>query len=152
MKAYVLSIAGIILIVAALSIISPSGKMGKFVKGMGKLFILVVMTAPFVSFFTKKDTSIFTSEEIQTDSAYITHCAEMLCEEDEKDVEAYLSEAFSLKAEVKVFRKNSNGFPREKIEVKINDFGIFGQGGNINKTEDVQKALEERYGCTAVVS
>lgn len=152
MKAYVLSVAGIILIIAALSIISPSGKMGNFVKGMGKLFIIVVMTAPFVSLFTKKDESLFVSEQIQTDSDYLTHCAELLCEEDERDIEAYLSEAFSLKAEVEVFRKKDNGFPREKIEVKINDFGIFGQGGNINKTEDVQRVLEERYGCTAVVS
>ena len=43
MKAYVLSIAGIVLVIAAVTIISPSGKMGKFIKGAGRLFILAVM-------------------------------------------------------------------------------------------------------------
>ena len=54
MKAYVLSIAGIVLVIAAVTIISPSGKMGKFIKGAGRLFILAVMVAPFATFFGEK--------------------------------------------------------------------------------------------------
>ena len=76
----------------------------------------------------------------------------MLSEEDEKEITAYLNENFSITAEVKVFRSKATGFPREKIEAKITDFGIIGQDGHINKAEDVQKALEDRYGCAAVVS
>ena len=152
MKAYVLSIAGIVLVIAAISIISPSGKMGKFIKGTGRLFILVVMVAPFATLFGEKKDSFFLTEEINTDESYLLRCAELLCEEDEKEISAYLNEAFSITAEVKVFRSDATGFPREKIEAKITDFGIIGQGGHIDKTEDVQKALEERYGCEAVVS
>ena len=152
MKAYVLSVAGIVLIIAAISIISPNGKMGKFVKGIGKLFILVVMTAPFVSFFTKKGDTIFTNANIATDADYLSRCVEMLCEEDEREISAFLNDVYQMKGNVTVTRGESSGFPREMIEVKITDFGIIGQGGNINKTEDVRKALEERYGCKAVVS
>lgn len=152
MKAYVLSIAGIVLVIAAISIISPSGKMGKFIKGTGRLFILVVMVAPFATLFGDKKDSLFLTEEISTDESYLVRCAEILSEEDEKEISAYLNETFSITAEVKVFRSDTTGFPREKIEAKITDFGIIGQGGHIDKTEDVQKALEERYGCEAVVS
>lgn len=152
MKAYVLSIAGIVLVIAAISIISPSGKMGKFVKGMGRLFILVVMVAPFASYFTKSESSLFQSEDIKTDESYLAYCAETLSEEDEKEISAYLNETFSVTAEVKAFRSTGSGFPLEKIEAKITDFGIIGQGGHIDKAEDVRRALEERYGCEAVVS
>lgn len=152
MKAYILSIAGIVLVIAAISIVSPNGKMGKFVKGIGRLFILVVMVAPFASFFGEKKSSVFTSEKIDTDESYLLYCAQILSDKDEKEISAYLDDTFSVIAEVDVFRSRNNGFPRERIEVKIIDFGIFGQGGHIDKTEDVRKALEERYGCEAVVS
>lgn len=152
MKAYVLSIAGIVLVIAAISIISPSGKMGKFIKGAGRLFILVVMVAPFATLFGEKKDSFFLTEEINTDESYLLRCAQMLSEEDEKEITAYLNENYSIVAEVKVFRSKATGFPREKIETKITDFGIIGQDGHIDKAEDVQKALEERYGCAAVVS
>lgn len=152
MNAYILSIAGIVLVISAVSIISPNGKMGKFIKGTGRLFILVVMVAPFATFFTDKKSSLFLSEEITTDDNYLQRCVEILSEEDEKEISAYLKDTFSISAEVQVFRSGENGFPREKIEAKIIDFGIIGQGGHIDKTKDVQRALEERYGCEAVVS
>ena len=151
MRAYVLSIAGIVLVIAAISIISPSGKMGKFIKGTGRLFILVVMAAPFATFFGGKREVFFPSEEMAVDGSYIAYCARLLSEEDEKEIAAYLSEQFAITAEVSVLRSVSSGFPREKIEAKICDFGINGQGGHIDRAEDVRRALEERYGCEAVV-
>ena len=48
MKAYILSIAGAVLLSAVITIISPSGKMGKFIKGTSKLLILVIMLAPVI--------------------------------------------------------------------------------------------------------
>ena len=151
MKTYVLSIAGIVLVIAAVSIISPSGKMGKFIKGAGRLFILVVMVAPFATLFGEKKGAFFLTEEIKTDESYLLRCTEILSEKDEKEITEYLNENFSITAEVRVFRSKETGFPREKIEVIVTNFGIIGQDGHIDKTEDVQRALEERYGCTAVV-
>ena len=43
MKAYILSIAGVVLLAAVITIIAPGGKMGKFLKGAVKLVILFVM-------------------------------------------------------------------------------------------------------------
>ena len=151
MKAYVLSIAGIVLVIAALTIIAPNGKMGKFIKGAGRLFIIVIMVAPFVSFFADKNNSLFETEEIVIDSGYLESCAKMLENDDEEEITAYLSEELFIRAEVKVSRSGRTGFPREKIEVKIIEMGINGQVGHIDKAEDVRKVLEERYGCEAVV-
>ena len=152
MKAYILSVAGIVLVTAAISIISPGGKMGAFVKGMGKLFILVVMIAPFASLLSGGKQSVFVMEELQTNDAYLASCAKILSERDESEIASYLSENFSIVAEVSVERGVSEGFPRERILVKITDFGIIGQDGHIDKTEQVRRALKERYGCEAVVS
>lgn len=152
MRAYVLSIAGIVLVIAAISIISPSGKMGKFVKGMGRLFILVVMVAPFASYFTKVESPVFQAEEIQTDEDYLLYCAKKLSEKDEAEISSYLNETYSVIADVTAYRSVKSGFPLEKIEAKITDYGIIGQGGHIDKAESVRRALEERYGCEAVVS
>lgn len=151
MRAYVLSIAGIVLVIAVIAIIAPSGKMGKFIKGAGRLFILVVMIAPFATFFTGKGGKYFESEDIAVDESYLARCVQMLTDEDEREIAAYLSEQFSVTAEVTVYRSERSGFPREKIQVKIMDFGINGQGGHIDKAEDVRAALEARYGCEAVV-
>ena len=151
MKAYILSIAGIVLVIAALTIIAPSGKMGKFIKGAGRLFIIVVMVAPFVSFFTEKDHSLFETEDIAIDSSYLESCAKMLEDDDEIEITAYLSDELFIRAEVKVSRSVRTGFPREKIAVKIIEMGINGQVGHIDRAEDVRAALEERYGCEAVV-
>ena len=88
MKAYVLSIAGIVLVIAAVTIISPSGKMGKFIKGAGRLFILAVMVAPFATFFGEKKDTFFHTEEINTDENYLLHCVQILSEQDEEEITA----------------------------------------------------------------
>lgn len=151
MKAYLLSIAGIILISAVISIVSPNGKMGKFVKGIARLAILVVMVSPLAAFVQNRNDAIFQGGVLRTDESYLAHCAELLVEKDEKEISVYLNERFSVVVEVNVFRGESNGFPRKKIEVKIIDYGIIGQGEHIDRAESVKKALEERYGCEAVV-
>lgn len=152
MKSYVLSIAGIVLVIAAVTIISPSGKMGKFIKGAGRLFILAVMVAPFATLFGEKKDSFFHTEEINTDENYLLHCVQILSEKDEEEITAYLNDNFSIIAEVKAFRSKETGFPREKIEAKISDFGIIGQDEHIDKAKAVQEMLEKRYGCAAVIT
>ena len=151
MQAYVLSIAGAVLISAIITVVAPEGKMGKFVKGMTKLLIIVVLVTPFVSWLSGGEIS-FASEEVGTDENYLTQCARMLSEEDERQIAARLKEEFSVTAAAQVTRRADATFSHEKIVVKILDFGISGQGEHIDILERVQAFLEEKYGCKAEVS
>ena len=57
-----------------------------------------------------------------------------------------------MQGEAQVTRSLESGFPVLAIYVKINDFGIIGQDEHIDIMSRVQAALEEKYGCSAVVS
>lgn len=153
MKTYILSIAGVVLLTAVISIVVPNGKMGKFIQGVGKLLTLTVMIAPFATLFTgKKGDLSFASETIVTDESYLVSCARILSERDEEEIKKALNDEFSVTAEVEVERGKTAGFPSEKITVKITDFGIIGQDGHKNMIDEIESKLAARYGCEVEIS
>lgn len=150
MKAYVLSIAGAVLISAIVSILMPEGRMGKFIRGTTKLFLIVVLVSPFVSWMGGKG-FIFTDKEIGTDEEYLLYCAALLSQKDEEELVLWLNETYGVEAEVEVSR-SPDGFRHEKIKVVITDFGINEDRTHIDIVADVKRALAQRYGCPAEVS
>ena len=151
MKAYILSIAGVVLLAAVITIIAPGGKMGKFLKGAVKLVILFVMVSPLASIFSEGKFA-FETAQIGIDEDYLAHCAELLAEEDEAAIIGYLSEEYGVTAEAQVSRRADGEFSYEKILIKITDFGIIGQDEHIHIIEEIEKKLETRYGCDAEVT
>ncbi len=151
MKTYILSIVGAVLISAVITMITPSGKMGKFVKGGMKLFTLVVLIAPFVSWFRSGELSL-AAGVLEEDDGYFAACAEMLAEQDEEEIAAAVHKEFGVEATAEVRRRADATFAREKITVKISDFGISGQGEHKDIVSRVQAFLVERYGDIAEVT
>ena len=151
MKTYILSIVGAVLISAVITMVSPGGKMGKFVKGGMKLFTLVVLIAPFVSWFRSGQLSL-TTGVLGEDDGYYAACAEMLAKQDEEEIVAAVREEFGVEATAEVRRRADATFAREKITVKISDFGISGQGEHKDITGRVQAFLIEQYGDIVEVS
>ena len=151
MKAYILAIAGAVLLSAVVTVIAPNGKMGKFVKGTMKLLILVVMLSPIVSWVGERSFS-FQSASISTDEQYLEGCADFLQAQDAEEISAYINVEFSVTAEVTTEREKNSGFSLKKITVNITDFGIYGQDKHIDMISEIQGALEEKYGCLAEVA
>lgn len=149
MKGYVLSIAGAILISAVISIIAPGGKMGKFVKGMTRLFIVVVLVTPFIR-FAKDPQASLPSAEIGTDEGYLRTYTDMLSRSDEREIAAWLEEEWGISAKIAVSRSGED-FSYQKIAVTITDFGINGKESHIDIVSAVRQGLSERYGCEAEV-
>ena len=89
MSGYILSVAGVILISAVISVIAPSGQMGKFVKSMTRLFIFVVLIAPFVR-FAKDPEAFLPSAQFDTDEHYLATYSDMLSRSDEREIAAML--------------------------------------------------------------
>lgn len=150
MKGYVLAVAGAILLSALFTALLPEGKLGKFLKGMGGLFVFAAVVAPLSGLFTGK----VTAEEgtaLGQDAGYLASCADFLERYDAQEAEKLLGEQFSLRAEATAERGTEAGFPLRKITVKIYADGIIGQDEHIDMAERVKNAIEERYGCTAEV-
>lgn len=151
MKAYILTLAGAVLLSAVLSILVSDGKMGKFIKGMTKLLVFSIVAAPLISLFAEGEFAL-PSAEIGHDEGYLERCAELLSERDAAEIEAYLSEEFALPAaEVQAKRGTEDGFPLKKITVILQADGIFGQDGHIDMVDRIRAALFGRFGCEAEV-
>lgn len=150
MKAYILSVAGVILISAIISILVPSGKMGKFIKGMTKLFILAVLISPFVSWLKGGD-FLFSSKDVGSDEKYLRNYVAMLTDEDEAAIEAALAEEYGIGTEVAVSR-SFDDFSYEKIKVVVLDFGINGDESHIDILSNVKTRLTSRFGCPVEVT
>lgn len=150
MKAYILSIAGAVLLSAVVTAIAPNGKMGKFIKGTLKLLVLTVLLAPMISLTTGKDFSLESSELAQ-DEGYLSACVSILEESDAKEISDYLLEEFSVETEVSSQRGTEAGFPVKKIRVNITDFGINGQVEHKDIISKIQGELEKKFGCPTEV-
>ena len=150
MKGYVLSIAGIVLISAVISIIAPSGRMGKFVKGMTRLFIFVVLITPFVR-FARDPKTLLPSAELDTDESYLAAYSKLLSREDVEEVGCLLKSRFGVEAEVEVSR-SFDDFSYEKIIVHVTDFGINGEETHIDILSAIGREIGERYGCKTEVT
>lgn len=150
MKAYLLTLSGVIILSAIVSILISDGKMGKFIKGMTRLFVFSVVIVPLVSVFEKKELA-FSAAEIGTDEGYLLRCAELLSEQDEEEISRFLSEEYAVSAWVEIEREIEDHFPRKKITVIIYESGIFGQDEHINMIDCMKSVLEEKYGCVTEV-
>lgn len=152
MKTYILAIAGVILLSAVVTMIAPSGKMGKFIKGTLKLAIMVVMISPAVSWVRSGKLDFSASSSIGMDAGYLEACSARLEASDEEEIEAYILGKFSLKCDVKVSRSDEAPFSREKIIVLIDASGINGEDEHINIVTCIREAVEARYGVQTEVS
>ncbi len=151
MKAYILSIAGVILLSAVISVIAPSGKTGKFIKGTVRLFILAVMLAPLFGWVKKGEPpAISENAAISEDEGYLMACAELLATQDEREIEAYLREQFGVEGEVRVERGAEPTFPRKKICITLS--GIIGEDGRIHIMTRVKEGVQQKFGGEVEVS
>ncbi len=152
MKSYILAIAGVILLSAVVTMIAPSGKMGKFLKGATKLVILVVMISPVISLVKSGKPDFSAPSAVGLDTGYLKACSARLERADEEEIAAYLAEEFSVGCEVQVSRSDSAPFPREKITVILDGEGINGEDGHKHIVTCIKEAVEARYGVQTEVS
>lgn len=152
MKAYLLSIAGIVLISAIVTVICPGGKTGNFVRGAVRLFILVVMLSPLAGWLQKGTPQLGEQAAIAEDKSYLEKCASMLEARDEEDAEAFLLREFGMRGRAEAARRAESGFPRVKIALLLEKEGIIEEGERIHILTDIREAFEERYGCPAEVA
>lgn len=150
MTEYILSIVGVVLLSSLISLIAPDGKMGHFLKGATKLVTLFVMLAPLGRFVAGEE-QMFSVADLKTDQAYMAYCADELAIRDETNIVLWLSKTYGVTGEANVERNPDTTFSYQKIAVTITDFGIYAQDEHIHISEQIEDALETRYGCETEV-
>ena len=151
MQSYILAIVGIVLLTAVITIIAPSGKMGKFLKGATKLAILFVMLMPIRSLLAEESFAV-SGENIAQDDEYLAYCARELAAEDAAAIMVHMEEEYGIEASVRVERNTDATFSYQKITVLISDFGISDEDEHIYMIEKIEAKLEAYYNCDAEVS
>ncbi len=151
MKEYILMLAGVIILSALVTCISPGGKMGKFVGGMTKLLALAVLVTPLVQIFKGDLPELTVSETFEDDAGYFAACSERLSQGDEAEVAAYIEKEYGLDSEIAVTRETVPPFSRKKIRILLDLQGINGTDERIYIMTRIQEAIQAEYGCTAEV-
>lgn len=149
MRAYLLSIAGAVILSAVAAALVPEGRMGKFVKGMTRLLVFAVIATPLIGSLSAGEFP-FSPGEIGTDAGYLEACLSLARQNSRGEIEQYLYETFSLRAEIET-EHDGETFRLEKIRATVDDPVIFGQDEHINMISRVEEALEAKYGCPAEV-
>ena len=93
MQSYILSIITSILLVSVCSIILPEGKMGKYIKSIFSLIIIIVMINPLLNYFNSNnftELSLNNSVEYYNDENYLDYVFNKKIENTTKNVENVL--------------------------------------------------------------
>ncbi len=151
MKAYILSVAGAVLISAVITVILPSGKMGKFIAGALRLFVLVVMIAPLAGLVQGKPLALGNSAHIAVDGAYFERSAAALEAHDEAAIGEFLAENYDVSAKVDVERARDPLFVRKKIRIELALGGIIAEDEHIYILTSIEEAVSARWGCAVEV-
>lgn len=77
MKEWILSIIGVVLLVSIFSLLTPSGRLNKIIKGIFSFIISLVIISPVLSYFTDTDVAFtYDFSDIAYDKLYLSYVAE----------------------------------------------------------------------------
>ena len=97
MQAYILSVAGAVLLSAVVSLILPEGKLAPLIRGMTKLITLVLLVSPLISLL-RGEVFFSDGETVAEDEDFLLSCTQRVEENDEQAIAAWLEEEFGVSA------------------------------------------------------
>ena len=138
MKEYIVSIAAVILITTVLTIVIPNGKIGKFIKGLFSIVIILVILSPItnLSFEAPNLNDINTSVSFQED--YLYFIATNKIESLEKDSQIILENCGIKHAEVCIdfIVKENYSTSIKNVKINLKKAVIISNGQHINIIEE----------------
>ena len=150
MDAYILAVCGAVILSALVTIVLPEGKTGKFIGGILRLFCLLVMLTPLLALLqTGGSGDVFAEEtgaEIAPDDSFVAYMFGRRADEEERAVRERLSEEFGVRSAVQIGWKSVEyAYTVSKVEIAIEDFGIYGEDEHIFVIEQVRSRVSELY-------
>lgn len=150
MQAYLLSVAGAVLLSAVVSILVPEGRLGPVIRGVTKLVTLLLLVSPVISLLRGASFSV-EETAFEEDSDFLSYCAKQVEERDEHSVESWLLEEYGISAVADVDLAVDGSYSAKYVTVTVSDFGIYEGEAHIDISLQIESALSERFGCEAEV-
>lgn len=150
MKEYILAVCGAVILSALALILLPEGKTGKFINGILKLFCLLVMLVPLLALFRSGGSAgdLFAGGQAaaEPDAAFIEYMFSRRAEQEEGLVEADVFEAYGVEVSAQIGWESADyAFTVKNVQVKIENFGIYGQDEHIMIIEQIGERIGARY-------
>lgn len=145
MKDWAISIGVVVTIISLISLIIPDGKMGKYVKGMFSLLVILVIIKPFTGELDGQFTWNSQSETIQYQENYLYYTTQKRVENSEGYCEKMLENLGILHASVNISYKIEN-LPEisiKKVSVNLENSVINADKEHIDIIEQAKKSITE---------
>ena len=150
MQAYILSVAGAVILSVVVSLVLPEGRLAPLIRGAAKLITLLMLVSPLLSllrgeaFFQNNDTA---AEE----ERFLLSCTQLAETNAERAIGSWLEEEFGVLAESRVTFAQDGSYSAKEVTVCVTDFGIYGEEAHIDISLQIGEALEKWFGCPVEV-
>lgn len=144
MKEWITSIIASVIISSILSLILPEGKMGKYIKGIFSLFIILIIIKPIFAIenndFSYED--IF-DENVSIQTDYLEYISNKRLDYIKVECENLMKENGIINAELSINYNldEYNYITINKIEINLQNAVIMSDKANIHIIEDVKNAI-----------
>jgi len=141
MKAYILSILGIVITGIIIDIIIPSGTINKYIKSIYSIFVVVVILSPLINFFKNINVSVGYNEfEVQEN--LINYIFENRVNAIEKNIETDLKNAGYEQITVELkYSTNNNEITYNSCMLNLENMLITSDKPHINKYEFIKEIV-----------
>ena len=155
MSAYILAVCGAVLIATLVTILLPDGSIGKFINGILRVFCVFILMLPIYNLFTQWKEDAFsptTNGKIELDNSFLQHNYAIWAKEKEKQIQSVVEEEFKITVTVCMeWTYAREEFIVQKIEIKIENFGIIPVDEHIYTIQQVQKRVQKMVNTEVVV-
>ena len=150
MQAYILSVAGAVILSVVVSLVLPESRLAPLIRGAAKLITLLMLVSPLLSllrgeaFFQNNDTA---AEE----ERFLLSCTQLAETNAERAIGSWLEEEFGVLAESRVTFAQDGSYSAKEVTVCVTDFGIYGEEAHIDISLQIGETLEKWFGCPVEV-
>lgn len=149
MKAYVLSVLGIVVCGIIIDVILPTGNISKYIKSVYSIFVVAVIINPIVSFLTNKNDIKLNYNNFEIDTELVNYIYEKRTNNLEKTIEKELENEGFLNVDIELqYSINNNEIEYKTCTANLKKMLILEDELNINKYEFIQKIVTDYVSLT----
>lgn len=149
MKAYVLSILGIVVVGVLIDVIIPSGSTGKYVKSIFSIFVVAVIISPVINLISKAKGLEFSYKEISINSSFVEYVLNKQVDEIEFKIESLIEDEGIYNVEVEL--NHSVEFDKIKYNscvINLENMVLKSDKSHNNIYEIIKKIVNSETGLT----
>ena len=152
MKAYVLSVLGIVLCGVIIDIILPSGSINKYIKSIYSVFVVAVLISPLINFFSNYKDIDFSIKEYEVNEKLMNYIYKKQAEGVELKIEQALEKGGFKGVDIIInFSIENNDITYNSCEANIKDLAISTDKQHINSYEFIREVVYKNTGLKGEV-